>query len=63
MKANIDVLDVQDRLKKWAEVTALTLDLVEASLKKQFPNLSEEELRRNLIDRPNAFRQIRLQEG
>jgi len=63
MKANIDVLDVQDRLKKWAEVTALTLDLLEASLKKQFPNLSEEELRRKLIDRLNAFRQIRPQEG
>ena len=60
MKPNFTALEVQDRLKKWAEVTALTLGLLEASFKKDFPDLSEEELHLKVIERLNTFRRIRL---
>lgn len=63
MKADLTGIDVQDRLKKWAEVTALTLELLEASIKKKFPDLSEEQLRLKVIERLNTFRQIRLSAG
>jgi len=63
MKADLTGIDVQDRLKKWAEVTALTLELLEASIKKEFPDLSEEQLRLKVIERLNTFRQIRLSAG
>lgn len=62
MKANLTGLDVQNRLKKWAEATALSLELLEASLKKDFPDLSEEELRLKVVERLNTFRRIRLSE-
>ncbi|HUK57175.1 MAG TPA: hypothetical protein VLY20_11000 [Nitrospiria bacterium] len=62
MKANLTGLDVQNRLKKWAEATALSLELLEASLKKDFPDLSEKELRLKVVERLNTFRRIRLSE-
>jgi hypothetical protein len=58
MKAVLTDLDLQGRLKKWAEATALSLELLEASIKKDFPNLSEEELRLKVIERLNTFRRI-----
>jgi hypothetical protein len=58
MKANLTGVEVQGRLKKWAGVTALCLELLEASLKKGFPYLSEEELRLKVVERLNTFRRI-----
>lgn len=58
MKTNPTDLDVQGRLKKWPEATALSLELLEASLKKDFPDLSEEELRLKVIERLNAVRRL-----
>ena len=60
MKTSLTALEVQERLKKWAEVTALCLGLLEASFKKDFPDLSEEELRLKVVERLNTFRHIRL---
>jgi len=60
MKAVPTDLDLQDRLKKWAEATALSLELLEAAIRKDFPDLSEEELRLKVIERLNTFRRIRI---
>jgi hypothetical protein len=59
MKIDLTGLDLQDRLRKWSEVTALSLGLLEASLRKDFPDLSEEELRLKVIERLNTFRRVR----
>lgn len=59
MKADLTSLDLQDRLRKWSEVTALSLELLEASLHKDFPELSEEELRFKVIERLHTFRRLR----
>lgn len=60
MKADLTGSDLQDRLKKWAEATALSLELLEAALKKEFPDLSEEGLRLKVVERLNTFRRVRL---
>jgi len=59
MKADLTGLDLQDRLRKWSEVTALSLELLGASLRKDFPDLSEEELRLKVIERLHTFRRLR----
>jgi hypothetical protein len=50
----------ESRLRQWAEVTALSLELLEASIKRDFPSLSEDELRQKLIERLDAFRRLRV---
>jgi hypothetical protein len=48
------------RLRQWAEVTALSLELLEASIKRDFPSLSAHELRQKLIERLDTFRRLRV---
>lgn len=59
MKFDPADLDVEGRLKKWAEATALCLSLLEASLRKDFPGLSDDQIRRRVIERLHAFRRVR----
>ena len=63
MKSDITDLDVKERLEKWAEITALSIRLVEASLQKEFPGLSSEELHIKVIERLHVFRRVRLSEA
>jgi hypothetical protein len=56
-------LNVQKRLMDWAEVTALSLMLLEASLRREFPSLSEKTLRLKVIERLNTYRNMRFSEG
>ena len=37
--------EVEERIKAWADVTMLTLDLKHAALRKRHPELSENEIR------------------
>jgi hypothetical protein len=60
MQMNINAVTVQARLREWAEITSLCLILLEASLKKEFPNLSEKKLRLKLIKHLNLFRAARF---
>jgi hypothetical protein len=60
MQMDINAVTVQTRLKAWAEITSLCLILLEASLKKEFPNLPEKKLRLKLIERLNLFRAVRF---
>lgn len=47
------------RLRQWPELTALSLELLEAAIKQEFPGLSERETRDKLIERLDAFRRAR----
>ena len=60
VRADLTNFNVQESLKKWAEVTALSLRLLEASLQKEFPELSSQELRVKMIERLNIARQAKL---
>ena len=52
--------EAEARLRQWAEVTALSLELLEASIKREFPSLSDSELRQKLIERLGTFRRLRV---
>jgi hypothetical protein len=56
----ITAAEVEARLRQWSEVTALSLELLEASIKREHPSLSEDELRQKLIERLDAFRRARV---
>jgi hypothetical protein len=60
MKTDLTGLDLHERLEKWADVTALSLRLMEASLQIKFPALSSEELRLKVIEQLQAFRFAKL---
>ena len=60
MKIALKNLNVQENLMKWAEVTALSIRLIEASLHQEFPTLSSELLRQKLIERLHVFRAAKL---
>lgn len=60
MKTDLTGLDLHERLKKWADVTALSLRLMEASLQIKFPALSSEELRLKVIEQLHVFRFAKL---
>jgi hypothetical protein len=60
MKTDLSGLNLRERLEKWAEVTALSLRLLEASLQKEFPNLSSQDLHLKVIGRLHAARQAKL---
>lgn len=64
MKNNINIdptpLDFQRRLEKWAEVTSLSLRLLEASLKKEFPDLSPGEIHNKMMKSLHTWRHINL---
>ena len=62
MSSLLTGLNVQACLRKWSEVTALSLGLMEASLKIEFPGLKGKHLRHKLIERLNAYRDIHLTE-
>jgi len=51
--------EVEVRLRQWSEVTALSLELLEAAIKREFPFLSQAELRHKLIERLDTFRRLR----
>lgn len=51
--------EVDARLRQWSELTALSLELLEAAIKQEFPGLSERETRDKLIERLNEFRRAR----
>jgi hypothetical protein len=51
--------EVETRLRQWSEVTALSLELLEAAIKQEFPGLSEREIRGKLIERLDEFRRAR----
>ena len=61
MKVSINEMDVQERLKKWSQITALSLDLLEASIRRKHPDLSKSDLRQKVIDRLNLFRKAKYQ--
>ena len=52
--------EVEARLRQWSEVTALSLALLEASIKQELPGLSEGELRDKLIERLHEFKRLRV---
>lgn len=52
--------EAEARLRQWAEATALSLALLEASIKGDSPSLSEDELRLKLIERLDTFRRLRV---
>jgi hypothetical protein len=52
--------EAEARLRQWSEATALSLALLEGAIKREFPSLSEGELRRKLIERLDAFRRLRV---
>lgn len=60
MKASLTESEVRERLVKWSEVTALSLQLIEASVRKDYPNLTEGDLRSKVIDRLEKFRRVRF---
>jgi hypothetical protein len=51
--------EVEARRRQWAEATALSLALLEASIKRDSPSLSEDELRLKLIERLDQFRRLK----
>jgi hypothetical protein len=51
--------EVEARLRQWAEITALSLKLLEASIKWEFPNLSESEVRDKMVERLDTFRRLK----
>lgn len=63
MKADLTNINAHECLMKWAEVTALSLKLLEVSLQKEFPNLSSDKLRQKLIERLHAPRKAPFTEG
>ena len=60
MKIDSSGIDVHKRLQKWAEVTALSLRLLEASIQKEFPGLSPEEIHTKLTERLHASRRLKF---
>ena len=60
MRLNITESELRDRLVKWSEVTALSLQLIEASIRKDYPDLSDEDLNLKLIERLETFRRARF---
>ena len=60
MKIDSSGIDVHERLQKWAEVTALSLRLLEASIQKEFPDLSPDEIHIKLIERLHASRRLKF---
>ena len=63
MRTDLTDLDVKERIEKWAEVTALSLRLLEALLLKEFSGLPSEELRLKVIERLHVLRHIRFSEA
>ena len=51
--------EVKQRLRQWSEATALSLALLEALIKHEYPVLSDGDLRRKLTERLQTFRQLR----
>jgi hypothetical protein len=45
MKQLLDPVDVEKRIRLWADVTMLSLELKRAMLRKKHPGLNEDELR------------------
>jgi hypothetical protein len=52
--------EVEARLRQWSEVTALSLALLEASITREFPSLSEDERRHKMLERLETFRRLRV---
>jgi hypothetical protein len=52
--------EAEARLRQWAEVTSLSLALLEAVITREHPSLSETELRQKLIERLEEFRRLRV---
>jgi hypothetical protein len=44
MKRKIDPAEIENRIRAWAEVTMLCLDLKYAAMRKRHPELSEDEI-------------------
>ena len=60
MESEINATSARYCLMAWADVTALSLTLLEASLHMEFPSLSEESLRFKVIERLNTYRNMRF---
>ena len=60
MKSSLTESEVRERLIKWSEVTALSLQLIEASVRKDFPDLSVEDVHLKVIERLETFRRGRF---
>lgn len=52
--------EVRHRLWQWAEVTALSLSLMESAIRFEFPHLSDAELRAKFNERLALHRERRL---
>jgi hypothetical protein len=52
--------DAEARVRQWSEITSLSLALLEAAITREFPALSEDELRQKLIERLDTFRRFRV---
>ncbi|MBE0426431.1 MAG: hypothetical protein IBX72_07265 [Nitrospirae bacterium] len=44
MKKSLNPAEVQERLKAWADITMLSLELKKAFLRKRYPELTETEI-------------------
>jgi hypothetical protein len=44
MKKTLDPAEVEKRLKAWADVTMLSLELKRAAMRKRYPELREDEI-------------------
>ena len=60
MESEINATSARNCLMAWADVTAFSLTLLEASLHMEFPSLSEESLRVKVNERLNIYRDMRF---
>ncbi|MEO5656642.1 MAG: hypothetical protein ABIO65_13195 [Nitrospiria bacterium] len=52
-------IDAERRLRQWAELTSLSLSLLEGGLRATYPGLSDEAIHAKLIDRLFQARALR----
>lgn len=45
MKKDIDPADIEKRIRAWADVTMLSIELKRAAIRKRHPELGEDEIR------------------
>ncbi|MEW6683953.1 MAG: hypothetical protein AB1451_13715 [Nitrospirota bacterium] len=51
--------DAERRIWQWAELTSLSLELMEAAIRREHPALSDEEIRTKMVERLRAYRALR----
>lgn len=52
--------DAERRIWQWAELTSLSLELMEAAIRREHPDLSDEEIHTKMVERLRAYRALRM---